>query len=102
MIFTQTVAPGPILPVLNLPSAVGEVPLVAVWVTVSLLLNLTIPFAAIVMLCGLNAKFTIETFVVPDAGHATIWALCVDVAVKFSPVISAPLTVCDMLAGVKV
>jgi len=52
---TQTVAPVPKLPELNLPSGAGVVPLVTVWV-VPLLVHLTIPFALIVKLSGVNEK----------------------------------------------
>jgi hypothetical protein len=99
---TQTVAPLPKSPELNLPSGVGEVPLVTVWMDSPLWVHLTIPFALIVTLGGVNEKSTIDTFVVPDGGHGTIRALCVDVAVKLTAVLFAPLTVCGLLVGLKV
>ncbi|HEX9205443.1 MAG TPA: hypothetical protein VF853_05910 [Candidatus Deferrimicrobiaceae bacterium] len=99
---TQTVPPVPKSPELNLPSWVGGVPLVTVWMDSPLLVHLTIPFALIVTLSGVYEKSTIVTLVVPDGGHGTIWALCVDVAVKLTPVTFAPPTVAGLLAGLKV
>jgi hypothetical protein len=99
---TQNVAPVPKLPELNLPSGVGVVPLVTVWVDGPLLVHLTIPFALIVTLSE-NAKSWIVTLVVPDVGHGTtIRALGPTVVVKLTAVISAPLTVCGLLVGLKV
>src|SRR4030067_1334690 len=90
---TQTSSPVPKLPELNLPSGIGEVPPVTVWV-VPLLVHLTIPFAMIVTLSGVNEKSRIVTFVGTDGGHRTIRALGPAVVVKLTAVISAPLTVC--------
>ncbi len=76
-------------------------PLVTVWVDGPLLVHLTIPFALIVMLCGVNEKFWTVAFVVPDDGQVTICALGVAVAVKSTAVMFAPLTVCALPVGLK-
>ena len=98
----HTVEPVARLPELNLPSLVGLVPLVTVCVEGPLFVHLTIPFTLTVTGVGVNEKSWIVTFVVPDAGHVTSCALRAAVPVKLTAVMFAPLTVCGLLAGLKV
>lgn len=101
MNWKQTEEPGDTPDESNAPF-VGTVVLVTVWVVASLLVQRTIEFAETVTVVGLNAKFWMDTSVVPLPGHATDWTVKTDVAVKTTPVMSALFTACVLSTGTKV
>ncbi len=63
---------------------VGTVVLVTVWVVVSMFVHFTVVFRGTVMLAGLKpaTMLTIETSVVPLAGHVTSWTVDVALVVE--------------------
>jgi hypothetical protein len=66
---------GAKFPESNFPSSAPAAPLVTVWSMVSLLVHLTMSFAAIDTPFGWKRKFDIVTDVTVDVGHVTILTL---------------------------
>jgi len=97
----QTDVPGLTFEESNVPFA-GTVVLVTVWVVDPLFVHFTIEFADTVTVEGLKEKSCIVTSVVPLPGQATSCTVNAEAAVKLTPVMFAPLTVCGLLVGVNV